>query len=411
MKHQKFDIIIVGAGLVGSSFAYALKKLPLNIAIIESQDIIKQAVINDKRSIALSRASYQVLQNLGLWQAISHFATPIKSIHVSEQGKFAFTHFNCQDMAIDAFGYVVLSQQLKQYLQTQAQTELNNLTWFCPSKIQTIHKTVDDIEITLDNNTIITTKLLVATDGSRSIVRQQLNFATKRKDYQQTALVANVHTEYSHKNTAYERFTELGPLAVLPLLANQSAIIWSIKHPHQKDILDLSDEELLPLVQSYFGKRLGQWLAIEQRQAYPLQAVSSQSCIAPKVVLMGNAAHTVHPVAGQGFNLGMRDVAVLVELLTQAVNHKQAIDDFALLKNYQQWRSQDQLQTQWFTDSLVEIFNQSFLPIKCLRRAGLMALELSPLIKQQFCQYSMGLSGRLPSLIQTQGDSNGYQTV
>lgn len=396
-----YDLIIVGGGMVGASLACALSTQNIRIAIIEAvpYQAEKQPSYDD-RAIALSFGTSRIFNGMGLWSAIKPHATAIKHIHVSDQGRFGFTRLDHQQEGVDALGYVITARDLGKSL-VQQLDQLNNLTLLSPAKLTdlTLGNEYATAVINRDGKSeSITARLIVAADGGNSIVRHKLDIDTTDHDYQQTAIIANITPERLHQSVAYERFTRHGPLALLPMDDNRCALVWTRNPEDAKRILELDDKSFLAELQSSFGNRLGRLLKSGKRSAYPLRLVRAQEQVRNRLALIGNAAHTLHPIAGQGFNLGLRDVAALAQTIADALQKEQDIGELSVLNQYAQWRSRDHRQVIGFTNTLVNTFSNHFPPMAFARNLGLLATDIIPPLKHSLARHSMGISGRLPRL-------------
>jgi len=245
----------------------------------------------------------------------------------------------------------------------------------------------------------------VAADGANSAIREQLGIQTQERDYRQTAVIANVSTDKPHNHIAYERFTDSGPLALLPMTEQRCALVWTVAADQSESLLALDDATFLQRLQQHFGYRLGRFTRVGVRHAFPLQLLQAKESVRARLALAGNAMHTLHPIAGQGFNLGLRDVAALVDVILDARRDGRDIGALNILQRYAQWRQADQRRVALFTDSMVRLFGQSLPPVVGLRDAGMLALDLCPPAKRWFGRMTMGRAGRLPRL--ARGLSNG----
>lgn len=384
-----FDVLIVGAGMVGTSLALALKNTTLKIGVIEAQPIKTDSQPSfDDRGIALSYGSQRIFETLGLWPALQQQATPISAIHISDRGHFGVTRLSAKAASVPALGQVLtakqLGQQLNQSLQQAADVQL-----LSPLKVTALTTTQDKVNVTLSDQQLLTTKLLVAADGQHSTVRNLLALGSWQQDYQQTAVTANVSTERPHQNRAFERFTDTGPLALLPMSDNRCSLVWTVRNGDEKALLALSDADFLQALQLRFGFRLGHFTRVGKRSSYPLGLMQTDSAIQPRVVLIGNAAHSLHPIAGQGFNLGLRDAAVLAEIIAE---HQADCGQPQALQAYQDWQLPAQDTIVKATDRLVRLFSNANPLLGHGRSAALAFLDILPPVKQQLCQASMGLS-------------------
>jgi len=244
----------------------------------------------------------------------------------------------------------------------------------------------------------VTASLVVIADGGRSGLREAMGISAHRKDYQQTAIISNVTPSKPHNHVAYERFTETGPLAILPLDNQRCGVVWSTRPENVDEMMDWNDERFLSELQRRFGNRLGEFERVGKRRAYPLAQTKVDEHIRSRLVLVGNAAHSVHPVAGQGFNLGLRDVATLAQVIVEAKYKNEDIGSLPVLRRYEKWRHRDNRVVSRFTDSLIRIFSNRLLPLVVARNVGLIAVDLLPGMKKELTRRTSGLNGRLPRL-------------
>lgn len=417
MNREKtdYDLIIIGGGLVGASLACALSDSSLRIAIVEafpfkSDDSVYQPAF-DARSVALSHTSKQVFDGIGLWPSINQLGVAaIKNIHVSDRGHAGITRLNAENENVDALGYVVETRVIGKAL-FQALKQQENVTFIAPAKLKdftlTAEKATASIEVTSSDNVVelkvLTTKLLVAADGDDSIVRRLSGVRIKQHNYEQSAVIANIAADKPHNNKAFERFTDSGPLALLPMASshqdeNRYSLVWTIHRSEQEEMLGWDDETFLQKLQQRFGTRAGTFTKASQRHAYPLSFMRAKEHVRERLAIIGNAAHSLHPVAGQGFNLGLRDVAALSQVIIDAERGNKDIGDLSNLQVYADWRRRDHMQTAMATDGLVKLFSNNFLPLAALRNLGLLVVDLVPPLKKVFARHAMGFVGKLPRL-------------
>ncbi|MCX4188238.1 2-octaprenyl-6-methoxyphenyl hydroxylase [Methylophaga sp. OBS4] len=395
MKQTDFDLLIVGGGMVGASLAIALKNTSLKIALVEAHPLTTDSQPNyDDRGIALSYGSQKIFETMGLWPHIAPYATAIRNIHISDRGRFGVTRLSAEQEQVPALGQVLtaknLGHQLNQHLQKQ-----QNLTLLCPAQVTELQQDTHAAVITLANGSQYRTALVVAADGRESTVRRLLNLGAWQQQYQQTAVTANISTDKAHQGWAYERFTDSGPMALLPMSDKRYSLVWTVKSGDEQALLAADDTAFLAQLQDRFGYRAGKFIHVGQRYSHPLTLMQADMPVQQRVILIGNAAHSLHPIAGQGFNLGLRDVAVLADLLA---DEEGDCGDMRILQNYQQWRQQDQDQVIRATDRLVRLFSNDFSLLGHLRGAGLTLLDNLPFAKSWLARKSMGLAQKQPRL-------------
>ncbi len=399
---QRFDIAIVGGGMVGASMAAALAPLPIRIAVVESWPVASQSQPSyDDRCTVVAEGSRRIFAAIGCWNGMSGAATPIRRIHVSDRGQFGFTRLDCRDYGIDALGYVVENRTLGTALWGILEGQ-ENVSMISPARVASLESHEEFIALGLEGEAgeghAIHASLVIGADGARSLVRKALNLGESVWEYGQEAIIANVSTSRGHENEAFERFTETGPLALLPMDAGRCSLVWTLDPVTAAAVSDLDEEDFLGHLQEAFGFRLGRFVRVGRRARYPLQLVRARRQAAPRVLLIGNAAHAIHPVAGQGFNLGLRDVAALADVIADTVAADMDPGSEETRAAYMQWRKADQRRVAAITDSLVRLFTNPLAPVKALRRMGLISLDLAPGPKSMFARQAMGLGGRLPRL-------------
>jgi 2-octaprenyl-6-methoxyphenol hydroxylase len=399
---QTYDVLICGGGLVGASLALMLKPLGLRVALIEAAPFSGAAHPSfDERTTALSNGSRRVFEALAAWPLMQRAATPIKRIHVSDQGRFGFARLAAQEQGLAALGHVVPNWQMGAALWQRLQDE--QVEVIAPAMVRQLHTEVASRSVIIEaqgESRQLRARLVIAADGAQSVVRDAAGIASTQWDYGQTAIISNALTQRFHEHVAYERFTPHGPLAVLPLADARVGLIWTVASDQAAATLAWSDEEFLNRFQQHFGFRLGRLLKVGARHAYPLSLVRAAQHHAERVAILGNAAQMLHPIAGQGLNLGLRDAASLAELIADGLRADPAFDvgSAMLLQQYARWRQQDSKRIVAFTDGLVRMFNQPLGLVKVARDVGLLAFDLLPVAKDAMSQLSMGASGRIPRL-------------
>ncbi len=387
-QEQHFDIVISGGGLSGCLMALSLCDLkntedqPLTIAIIETNEISQgKSKSFDDRVLALSHGTAAYFKKLNVWQYLTDDAQPIEKIHISDRGHYGKARLDAKSYHVAALGYVVEMALIGQALLKSLDTK-SNITWFSPDSIANINWQQAQVDIKLNSGTSLTSKLLLGCDGVNSPCRTFANISSSHDSYGQSALIANVSTDIAHQNIAFERFTETGPIAMLPLSNNRSSLVWTLPPELADKMQALDDSAFKIALEQAFGSWLGAITKVGKRDVYPLNLVQANAQVYHRMALVGNASHTIHPIAGQGFNLGVRDVQQLAALINTAITNGQDIGDFALLNQYQQQRHSDQKQVITLTDSLVTLFSNQLPPLVVGRNIGLKVLNyLSPLKK------------------------------
>lgn len=397
-----YDLLIGGGGLVGATLALMLKPLGLKVALIEATAFDGAAHPSfDERTTALANGSRRIFEAVGVWPLLQRAATPIRKIHISEQGRFGFARLSAEEQRLPALGFVVPNRQMGAALWRRLQEE--RIEVIAPARVIQLQTEVAVQRLTIETGgqqKQLSARLVIAADGAQSLLREAAGIAITQWDYGQTAIISNALTQRFHEHVAYERFTPRGPLAVLPLADARVGLIWTVAHDQAATVLAWTDAEFLDQFQQQFGFRLGRFLKVGARHAYPLSLIRAEQHHAQRLVVMGNAAQMLHPIAGQGLNLGLRDAASLAELLADGLRADSAFDigSAELLQQYAAWRHEDSKRIVAFTDSLVRLFNQPLGIVKFARNAGLLAFDLLPVAKDAMAQLSMGASGRIPRL-------------
>ncbi len=399
---SQVDVAIVGGGLVGASLALALAPTGLKTALIEgvAPDANAQPSFDD-RTTALGNGTRRSFEALGIWSQVAPKAAPIRRIHVSDAGRFGFARLEASEHGIDAFGYVVTNRVLGTALRA-AMTTLPDLELRMPAKCTGVALHEGDVELATEPAASpLRARLVVAADGADSKVRTAAGLVATLEDYRQVAIVSHVRSSRPADGTAYERFTPEGPFAVLPLFDGAYGVVWTLAPEAAERVLALSDKDYLAALQGEFGWRIGRLLSVGQRNAYPLRLSRAETLTGQRVVLIGNAAQGLHPVAGQGFNLGLRDAATLAELLAEAVRRDGSRADVgspAILREFASRRVADRDGVTRFTDGLVKLFGDTRPGVPLLRDLGLLLFDLSPTAKQALSRLSWGFAGRTPRL-------------
>lgn len=390
------DILIVGGGMVGASLAVALSPLPFRVTVIEAAPQRNPGQPSyDDRATAVSWGSRRIIETLGLWSGLEQAATAIHDIHVSDRGRFGVTRLSHTEQGVPALGYVVENRALGKVLWAAMEKSAELV---CPARVESIETGVAQTQVVVRHHNDATSsyqaRLTVVADGAQSATRRMLGTAASVSEYQQTALITNVTPERFHRHTAYERFTATGPLALLPLSNGRCSVVWTLSPEGAREVAALDDTAFLAALQDAFGQRLGRLQRVGSRHSYPLSLIQAEQITGQRHVLIGNAAHGLHPVAGQGFNLGLRDVAALAEVIADCDDPGSG----TVLRAYEQWRTDDHRRVVGFTDGLVRLFTSELPPLRVARGAGLLALDLLAAPRSMLARQSMGVSGRLPRL-------------
>jgi 2-octaprenyl-6-methoxyphenol hydroxylase len=392
---EQFDIAVIGGGMVGASLALAAAAAGRSIVLIESLAPESGAHQSfDERTTALGNASRRILEALGVWDSVAAQCGVIRAIHVSDAGRFAFAHLNAREQGIEAFGFVLPNRVLGAALWQQIRDN-ERIRVYMPAAAESISTDAEGVTVRLaDQVTQLRARLAVAADGAGSAVRRDAGITATEADYGQVAIVANVATDTPHDGTAFERFTPAGPLALVPLRDGSYTLIWARSAQDAAATLGASAEEFLSQLQQHFGWRAGKFMTVGRRASYSLKLTRADAAVAQRTVLIGNAAQSLHPVAGQGFNLALRDVAALAELVAAAGDP--GAD--ALLAAFAQGREEDRRGVTRFTDGLIRMFGDTRAPVRFARGAGLLLFDLLPPAKSALARISLGFGGRTPRL-------------
>ncbi|MDH2997485.1 2-octaprenyl-6-methoxyphenyl hydroxylase [Pasteurellaceae bacterium LFhippo2] len=395
---QKFDVVIVGGAITGSVLALALSSVSqhkMQIAIVEkNQPNYAEQGGFDARSIALAYGSLQKLAKIqpvvgeNLATLVENISTSIQQIHVSDQTHFGKTTLKASELKLNKLGVVVELAKFGEKLANIIEQH-QNIQIFCPDTVESIERTENECYLTLSSQQKLTSQLVVAADGIQSQIAQQCGVETQFiKDYHQSAIIANVELSEAHNGRAFERFTTQGPFALLPLTDKTMSLVWCVKDSAEP--MAYSDQDFLKALQQQFGWKLGKFLRVSKRFVYPLSSQKSASHISHRLAIVGNASQLLHPVAGQGFNLGMRDLFELATLIGNAFNQQQDIGNFALLSQFDKNRQADQNRIMQSTSGLISIFSCEFLPVSSIRNAGLFALSHIPLARNMVANRALG---------------------
>ncbi|QKT03122.1 2-octaprenyl-6-methoxyphenyl hydroxylase [Ectothiorhodospiraceae bacterium 2226] len=395
-----YDVAVIGGGLVGAALGCALGGAGVRTAVVEAVPLgVAGQPSYDDRASAVAEGSRRILEGVGVWREVQAVgAYPIRRIHVSDRGGFGKTRLEAADSGLDAYGYVVENRVLGGAFKAGLERGGAQVDLLAPARVEGLVQDAAGAVLRLDQGRELRARLVVLADGGRSGLRERLGVPLAITEYGQTAVIANVSPARPHQDTAYERFTDSGPLALLPLGPRRCSLVWTVRSADAPALLALDEAGFAAALQARFGERLGRFERVGARAHYPLQRVVAGEPGRGRVVIIGNAAHSLHPVAGQGLNLGLRDAAVLAELVVDAQRAGRDVGGEALLEEFARWRRLDQWAVSGFTDALVRVFSTPFPPLAHARGLGLLALDLLPPLKRTLSRQAMGLSGRLPRL-------------
>lgn len=396
----EYDIVIVGAGVVGSALACALRAAGLRIALVDAAAPARFSpdAEFDLRVFALSPASRRILEHLGAWDTVrAARAQAYAAMVVWDATGRGYVRFDSGELGEEALGYIV-ENRLLQFALSQRLADAANVSVVRPAKPLGLSVTTDKAVVTLDDGRRLETRLLVAADGAASAVRRLAGIEVRQAAYGQQAIVAHVRTEKPHRATAWQRFMPSGPIALLPLSDGRASIVWSLDDARALEIRDLGDREFCEAAGTASGELLGRITATTPRASFPLQRLHAEEYVQPRLALIGDAAHVVHPLAGQGMNLGMLDAATLAEVILDARARGRDIGDLAVLRRYQRARRSDNQSMIIALDGFKRLFGNANAPLSWARNAGLCAVDRFTPLKRVFMRRAMGLDTELPAL-------------
>ncbi|MBW3566894.1 MAG: UbiH/UbiF/VisC/COQ6 family ubiquinone biosynthesis hydroxylase [Proteobacteria bacterium] len=399
MKANEFDVVVVGGGMIGAACALALAEKRFRVALVERH--VPHPVLPgdpmELRVSAVSRASEQLLRNLGAWDAIEKVrVSPYSEMHVWDTGGGS-VHFDAAELGEPCLGHIVENRVIQAALWERLGTEAD-ADVFAPAIVESVSNSEQGAELVLDDGKRLRTRLLVAADGAASPLRTQFGIGVSGANYGQQGIVCVIDTEKSHGETARQRFMPSGPLAFLPLSGGSVSIVWSADDAEATRLMAMTDEQFCTALQTASEGVLGAVMHCGKRAAFPLRRQHAETYIAPSAVLIGDAAHVVHPLAGQGANLGFLDVAALAETLEQA---RDAGRDFAqprVLRRYERWRRGDNLATLWTMDGFKRLFGTDDTVLSGLRNLGFRLFDRATPLKREAMRQAMGLRKDLPDL-------------
>lgn len=396
----RFDVAIAGGGMVGATLAVALAQAGLRIALIEHTPFaLQQEPAFDGRVSAIALSSKHLFTHLGVWEAMQAQAEPILDIRVSDGASSVFLHYDHNEVGEEPFGWIVENRTIRIALHEAVMREAAQITVLSPNAFAGYAADAGGVTVMLTDGAEIRASLLVGADSKHSKVRKAAGIGALEAGYSQSAIVCTIAHTLPHLGLAQERFLPVGPFAVLPMTNNRSSLVWTERHADIPMFKSLSDVELAQEIHERVGDYLGEITVAGPRFFYPLSVMHATSYIADRVALIGDAAHAIHPIAGQGVNLGFRDVAVLAELLGKRASLGLDIGARDVLSHYQRWRRLDNITMLAVTDGLTRLFSTDALPFAAGRRAGLALVGKLPPVKRFFMKHAMGLVGDVPKLL------------
>ena len=392
MADNDYDVIVAGGGLVGLSLAAGLGQADFRVALVEAHQPRRDwpAGSVDLRVYAISRASENLLRELGVWPDIEPLACAYRDMRVWDAGGGGDIHFDSAELGEPNLGHIIESRVIEKALLNVLDT-LPGVSSFCPVAIESFSPEDTRQHVSLDDGRVLSAPLLVGADGRQSRVRDYAGIHARVSDYGQQALVAVVECERGHDQTAWQRFLPTGPLAFLPLRDGRCSIVWSASNDEARRLLALDDSAFCAALGEAFEERLGKVIAVGERVLFPLQRQYAVKTVVPRIALVGDAAHVVHPLAGQGVNLGFKDVRELVDVLTAARRQGRDIGRLSVLRRYERARKGDTMTTMFAMDGFKQLFGSSALPLRWVRNTGLNLVDASTPVKNLIMRSAMGL--------------------
>jgi 2-octaprenylphenol hydroxylase len=403
---NQFDIVIIGAGIVGATAACALADAGVTVALLEARPFEPETVVgaHDARVFAITRASQRIFEALGVWQGIvKRAAYPFREMEVWDAGGTGVIRFDCADIGEPCLGHMVEPRVIHAALLERLRS-ISTITLFCPARFSEITVSDTGVSVRLDAGDVLTAALVVAADGARSPAREHLGLAVRVHDYHQSGLVARVATELPHQSTARQRFLPGGPLAFLPMEEGWCSIVWTLPSAEAADLRALDRDAFHAALGKAFDFRLGRIVDSGPREVWPLQRMHADHYVAERIALIGDAAHAIHPLAGQGVNLGLLDAAALAEVVTAARTQGRDPGALQVLRRYERWRRGDNLLMMSAMDGFSQLFGNELGPLCWLRNFGLSVVNAVGPAKESLMRHAAGLAGDLPALARARVD-------
>lgn len=395
-----YDVVIVGSGMVGNTLACALLQQGLHVAVIEA--IPAQPIELDKldlRTFAITRASERIFSHIGVWQLMSELrVSPFQQMYVWDENGNGKIHFDSLQIHEPILGHIVEQSVIQTALLTRL-AQYENLTWYRPAKVKHFQLTSQVMQVTLDDDRILTTQLLIGAEGANSTIRTAAGIPYKMQDYGQQAIVANIKTTLPHQHTAWQRFLSTGPLAFLPLQnINECSIVWSADTPVAQRLMRLDKATFQQELAQAFEYKLGDVIECSQRAIFPLQRRHAEHYVQSRLALVGDAAHTIHPLAGQGVNLGLLDAATLSQVIEETRLIYRDFGNHAVLQRYERWRKGETVAMMLAMDSFKHLFASELPVVQWTRSFGLNISNFATPLKRLMMRHAMGLTGDLPRM-------------
>ena len=404
-KINEYDAVIIGGGMVGLTLACALGQQAFNVAIIEA---VEPQDINDSdeyelRVSAISKSSQQVFKSINVWgEILKRRACAYQHMHVWDATGEGKIHFDAAELGIDSLGHIIENRVIQFALYEKCKT-LASVECLCPQRVSEINYAEDESSISLEDGTVLKTRLLIGADGANSRVRQAAGIEIDTAPYQQKGVVAVVKNTRHHQDTAWQRFLPSGPLAFLPLDNGACSIVWSAENQRADQLLAMDKDQFERELEEAFELTLGKVELLSQRAAFPLVRRHAKQYVKKGLALIGDAAHTIHPLAGQGVNLGLLDAAALTEVLFEARATGRSLSSLSLLRKYERWRRADNSLMMYSMSGFKNLFSNDQAGLSVFRNVGLNLVDNAGMVKHKFMRHALGLEGDLPSMARSAG--------
>jgi 2-octaprenyl-6-methoxyphenol hydroxylase len=396
---KQCDVIIIGGGPAGSTQACALAQYGLQVVVVDqlAPEVTMQASF-DGRTTAIAYGSSNIYRGIDVWPLFEPFVEPILDIRVSDDRSHSFMHYDHREIGNHPMGYIIENLIMRQMLYQRA-TSFSHLDWIAPAKVLGFDRSEAGVAVELDNGTTLKGRLLIAADGRNSQMRESVGIPLTKWSYHQNAIVCMIEHELPHEGVAHEHFLPTGPFAILPMQGNRSSVVWSMREELSPAMMALSPEDFAAAMQEKFGDSLGRLTLSSQRWCYPLSVQFANTYIDQRFAMIGDAAHVIHPIAGQGLNMGLRDVAALTECVVESFRLGLDIGGHTTLERYQRWRRFDNMSLIAVTDGLTRLFSNDIKPLKFLRDSGLGIMNSMGPAKKFLMKHAVGMVGNLPKLV------------